>query len=240
MNKLKMKPEIETIRQTLTQNSNEKLKLSTQHFFKEGVKCYGIKSATLGNISKEYFKHLKGVSKSEIFGICDELWQSGYIEESILACNWSYNMHRNFEPVDFEVFENWIAKWVNNWASCDTFCNHTVGKFIEMYPQYLTGLKRWTQSENRWMRRAAGVSLIVPARRGKFLNDIREIADLLLVDPDDLVQKGYGWMLKVASQKHQDEIFEYVLAKKKVMPRTALRYAIEKMTADLKARAMAK
>ena len=79
-----------------------------------------------------------------------------------------------------------------------------------------------------------------PARQGKFLNDILEIADILLLDGDDMVQKGYGWMLKVASQKHQKAVFEYVVANKALMPRTALRYAIEKMPSELKKLAMGK
>jgi 3-methyladenine DNA glycosylase AlkD len=62
----------------------------------------------------------------------------------------------------------------------------------------------------------------------------------LLTDKDDLVQKGYGWMLKAASQAHQKEVFEYVVEKKNMMPRTALRYAIEKMPQDLKKTAMEK
>ena len=231
---------IENLRQTLSENSNEQLKITTQHFFKEGVKCYGIRSAAVGKIGKEYFKAIQDLSKAEIFGLCDELWQSGYIEESIIACNWSCNLNKKFMPADLKVFERWINTYVNNWASCDTFCNHTVGKFIEMYPAYLTELKRWTQSGNRWMKRAAAVSLIVPARQGKFLKDIFEIADILLLDGDDMVQKGYGWMLKVASQKHQEAVFEYVVANKALMPRTALRYAIEKMPSELKMLAMEK
>ena len=71
-----------------------------------------------------------------------------------------------------------------------------------------------------------------------FLKDIFEVADILLLDGDDMVQKGYGWMLKAASEAHQKEVFEYVLAHKKNMPRTALRYAIEKMPRELKGRAM--
>lgn len=102
------------------------------------------------------------------------------------------------------------------------------------------GIKKWAQSENRWMRRTAAVTLIIPAKEGKFLKDILEIADILLLDQDDLVQKGYGWMLKAASQAHQQEVFDYVLSKKAVMPRTALRYAIEKMPRELKAKAMAR
>jgi 3-methyladenine DNA glycosylase AlkD len=55
-----------------------------------------------------------------------------------------------------------------------------------------------------------------------------------------MVQKGYGWMLKVASGIHQKEVFEYVMKNKDRMPRTTLRYAIEKMPKNLKAEAMKK
>ena len=139
-----------------------------------------------------------------------------------------------------KYLKNWVNKYINNWATCDTFCNHTVGTIIEMYPVLLTGLKKWAKSDNRWVKRASAVSLIVPARKGKFLNDIFEIADILHSDKDDMVQKGYGWMLKSASQAHQKEVFEYVVSRKETMPRTSLRYAIEKMPKELKAIAMAK
>ena len=82
--------------------------------------------------------------------------------------------------------------------------------------------------------------MILPARRGKFLTDSFEIADSLLQDKDDLVQKGYGWMLKEASRLHQQEVLDYVIKHKNVMPRTALRYAIEKMPQDLRRLAMEK
>ena len=72
------------------------------------------------------------------------------------------------------------------------------------------------------------------------MSEIFEIADILLEDLDDMVQKGYGWMLKVASQIHQKQVFTYVMKHKSQMPRTALRYAIEKMPKDLKAKAMEK
>jgi 3-methyladenine DNA glycosylase AlkD len=69
-----------------------------------------------------------------------------------------------------------------------------------MYPEFIEELKKFAVSENRWMRRAAAVSLIIPARKGMFLDDIFRISDILLEDKDDLVQKGYGWMLKAASR----------------------------------------
>ena len=231
---------IEKIRRDLIENSDEQLQKSSQRFFKEDIRCYGMKSAAVIKIGKEYFETIRDKPKTEIFDLCNELWQSGVIEESFIACNWSYYVCKIYEPGDLKVFENWIDKYVDNWASCDTLCNQTVGAFLEMYPEYITELKKWTKSTNRWMRRASAVSLIVPARRGKFLKDIFEIADLLLLDKDDKVQKGYGWMLKVASQSHQQDVFDYVMLKKAIMPRTALRYAIEKMPVELKIEAMAK
>lgn len=138
------------------------------------------------------------------------------------------------------MFERWVSRYVSNWASCDTLCNHSIGTLVEMHPDLVRNLRLWARSENRWVRRAAAVTLIVPARRGKFLEDILAIADILLADRDDLVQKGYGWMLKAASEKHQQEIFNYVLRNKDIMPRTALRYAIEKMPEALRMQAMAK
>jgi 3-methyladenine DNA glycosylase AlkD len=231
---------ISAIRKDLKNNSDEKTREAGMHFFKEQIKFYGVKSAIVHKISKDHFKVVKGKTKFEIFDLCEKLWQSGYIEESFIACNWSYFLHRNYEPADFKTFEKWVGTYVSNWASCDTLCNHTIGEFIEMYPEYVAQLKLFTKSDNRWMRRAAAVTLIIPAKKGKFLKDILEIADLLLLDKDDLVQKGYGWMLKAASRAHEREIFMYVMKNISVMPRTALRYAIEKMPQALKIKAMEK
>jgi 3-methyladenine DNA glycosylase AlkD len=231
---------IETLRQELIDNSDETTKLSGERFFKEKVILYGIKSAVVSKISDDFFKLIEDTDKSNIFHLCDELWKSGIMEESFVACNWSYKVKKQYERTDFKVFEKWVNNYVSNWASCDTLCNHTVGTIVEMYPDLISQLKKWALSENRWVKRGSSVSLIVPARKGQFLKDIFEIADILHSDKDDMVQKGYGWMLKAASQAHQKEVFDYVISKKTTMPRTALRYAIEKMPAELKVLAMAK
>ncbi len=231
---------IEKIRAEIRKNADEKTRIQGERFFKENVRIYGLKSTQTQQIGKDYYGTLPDKSKANVFTLCEKLWQSGYMEESFIACNWSYNVRKEYEPADFRVFERWVNKYINNWASCDTLCNHTVGTFIEMYPSYLKELKRWAKSDNRWVKRASAVSLIVPARKGMFLDDIFEIAGILHSDSDDMVQKGYGWMLKVASQSHQKEVFDYVMSRKKTMPRTALRYAIEKMPPELKAKAMAK
>ena len=231
---------IKNLREELIRNADEKTKQSGERFFKEDVQLYGIRSAVVIRIGKEYYRHIKDKTKAEIFSLCEELWKSGIMEESFIACNWSYYVHKQYEPSDFETFDRWVKNYVSNWASCDTLCNHSVGTLVEMYPALLSKLKGWAKSDKRWVKRASAVSLIVPARQGKFLEDIFDIADILHSDSDDMVQKGYGWMLKAASQAHQNNVFDYVMSKKATMPRTSLRYAIEKMPAELKARAMAK
>ncbi|HBE42796.1 MAG TPA: DNA alkylation repair protein [Bacteroidales bacterium] len=235
-----MKNIINEIRSEIIRNADEKTKISGERFFKESVKIYGLKAALIKAMAMEFYKKLPDRNKSAIFGLCEELWKSGYIEEAGIACEWSYKLRKEYIPEDFAVFERWVKNYVTNWAACDTLCNHTIGTFIEMYPSFLSELKVWALSESRWVKRASAVTLIVPARKGKFLKDIFEIADTLHADQDDMVQKGYGWMLKAASEARQKEVFEYVMKRKGTMPRTSLRYAIEKMPSELKAKAMAK
>jgi 3-methyladenine DNA glycosylase AlkD len=233
-----MDPVISKIRQELRSQADPQIRKTSQRFFKEAIMCYGMKTAAVTAIAENYWKEVKERPKQEIFSLCVKLYQSGYMEESFIVSNWAFALSGRYEQEDFEVFRHWIDTYITNWAACDSFCNHAMGDFIEKFPEYINELKRWTQSDNRWMRRAAAVSLIVPAKHGKYLDDVLEIADLLLTDTDDMVRKGYGWLLKEASRKHQKEVFDYVMRNRKSMPRTALRYAIELMPKELKADAM--
>ena len=231
---------IAKIQEELKQNSDLQTKASGERFFKEAVKIYGVKTAIVTKIAKKYDSDILAMQKSEVFALCDELWQSGYMEESFIACHYAYLIRNIYKPDDFNIFEKWVNNYVSNWAACDSLCNHSIGSFVDKYPQFLESLKKWTRSDNRWTRRAAAVTLIIPAKNGKFLKEVFEIANNLLLDSEDLVQKGYGWLLKAASQAHQKEVFEYVIKNKAQMPRTALRYAIEKMPKDLRTKAMEK
>ena len=231
---------INQVRQELQDNIDPKIREYSNSFFKEKVNSHGVKVSIITQISKKYFPQIKHISKGKIFGLCEELLSSGYIEEAFIAYNWSYYLKESYEPEDFAVFERWLNTYVSNWAECDTLCNHSLGTFIEKYPQFIENLKKWTKSKNRWVKRGAAATLILPARKGKFLDDVFEIANSLLLDKDDLVQKGYGWMLKEASKQHQKEVFKFVSKNKDKMPRIALRYAIEKMPETLRREAMKK
>lgn len=231
---------IKSVRSDLIKNSDEKTKNGFHRYFKEEVKFHGVKMHLVDKVAKEYFQTIKDKHKEEIFSLCEDLLKSGYCEEAWVAGSWAYWIYKQYESKDIETFERWIDKYIDNWAECDNFCNHAVGKLVEQYPELVERLKQWTKSPNRWVKRASAVSLILPARKGLFLQDIIEIADSLLLDIDDIVQKGYGWMLKESSKAHQKEVFDYVMENKRVMPRTALRYAIEKMPQDLRKKAMEK
>lgn len=253
------------VRLVLQENADEKIRISGERFFKEQVQCYGMSTAQGRRIGKQFLAQLekevafsmgeaspakaskgkadaavKAEIKKSVFACCELFWQSGYMEEGFIACQWAYAMCKEFEPADFEVFERWVNRYVSNWAACDTLCNHAVGDFVMMYPAYVERLKKWAQSSNRWVKRGAAVTLIIPARKGLFLPEVFEIADLLIEDADDLVQKGYGWMLKAASEAHQQAVFDFLMARKATMPRTAFRYALEKMPKELRAQAMQK
>jgi len=228
------------VRAALKQSIEEKTRQNSQRFFKEEIRFYGVPVPQVNRIAKKYFALMPQASKTDVFAYCEALWQSGYIEESFIACQWAYKVKEAYEPADMDVFDAWLDAYVNNWASCDTLCNHAVGDLLMMYPACIVRLKDWAMSDNRWKRRAAAVSLIIPARKGLFLPEIFELADLLLNDQDDLVQKGYGWMLKAASEAHQQVVYDFVVARKQTMPRTAFRYALEKMPAALRAQAMKK
>jgi 3-methyladenine DNA glycosylase AlkD len=161
-------------------------------------------------------------------------------EEHGIAFSWAGKLSAQLEPSDFRTLERWLKHYVSNWAACDTLCGGPLGEFLIRFPQFLPEVQKWARSENRWLRRASAVALIPAAKQEKYLSEAYKTADILLEDEDDMVQKGYGWMLKEIANKRPQEVLEFVLERKAKMPRTALRYAIEKMPPAWKKRAMAK
>ncbi len=229
---------VDSIREMLKSNADEKALANSQRVFKEPVKCYGVRVSECTKIARQFWPEVQKFKKSEIFELCELLLESDYCEEVYIVSSWLPKMVKQFDKNDGFIFKGWIEKYINNWAKCDSFCNHTMGDYVMKFPEFVEELKVWALSDNRWVKRAAAVSLIIPARKGYFLNDIFDISDRLLLDKDDMVQKGYGWMLKSASEAYQKEVYRYVLQNKEKMPRTSLRYAIEKMPDDMKKEAM--
>jgi 3-methyladenine DNA glycosylase AlkD len=207
-----------------------------EKYVKEGIVLYGVRSGNVRKISAKHYREIKKHGKDDIFALCDRLLRSKYAEEKAIAFDWAYRLRKQYEPTDFNIFQSWLQRYVSNWGACDDFCRHAFGAFIYQHPQFLPSILEWTSSKNRWLRRGAGVILIYSLRKGEHLEFAFEIADALLRDNDYLVQNGYGWMLKDASILFADRVLKYVMNNKQRMPRRALRYAIERFSAQQKSR----
>ncbi|MFH1258092.1 MAG: DNA alkylation repair protein [Candidatus Micrarchaeota archaeon] len=219
---------VSEIRRELRRHATEKQRKGAFYYFKEKIKPIGAKLPEVGRIAKEFDrKHYADLGLVSLLNLCSELQKGGWFEEQIIA-GYLADFHRKeFTQETFGIFEGWVDDHVDNWANCDNLCNHAVAACVEKYPALLDELKKWTSSENRWKRRAAAVTLILPARHGKFLKEVLEIAERNIYDKDDMVQKGTGWLLREAAKKHEDEVFAFLL-KHKDAGRTLLRYAVER------------
>jgi 3-methyladenine DNA glycosylase AlkD len=190
--------------------------------------------------AKKFFPEVKNKPFDELIKICLGLIDTNIYELKSIAFDWLASSKKQYREKDLQLFYAIVKKHISDWSDCDDFSTHVIGQYLLQYPDKLGETLAWCSSKNRWVKRSAAVSLIYPLKRGSGLKEAFEVADTLLTDKDDMVQKGYGWMLKEASRNFQMEIFFYVMEHKKDMPRTALRYAIEKMPDELKKEAMKK
>ena len=176
------------------------------------------------------YRELKAQPASVRNRFCTELWQSGRWQEWGLACYVYRRFARSCGAAEFRLFERWLDGYVNTWANCDGLSAWLFAAALENQPKLIDELPAWTRSKNRWRRRAAAVSLLREAAAGRNLAVIFDIADRLAEDRDDLVEKGVGWLLKVAYPPQPEAVVEFVLQNRRRFSRTTLRYAAEKMT----------
>lgn len=233
---------ISQVRQELKQNIDLIYKDGAERFFKEEIKIYGVRYPKIREIIKKTKKEVAVLDKKSILKLCEELLGSKYHEEAIIAFGWVYQNKEKFNKSDFKIFESWLHEYVTNWALCDDFSTHVLNYYTIKYPEIIIKIRKWTKSKNRWVRRSSAVSFLHDSGGTRpnthRLEDVFWVTDTLLEDEDDMVQKGYGWLLKNTSKKYQKEVFDYVMKNKDRMPRTALRYAIEKMPQSMRKKAM--
>ncbi len=226
------------LQRELQSNAEKKYRQGSLRFFKEPVRLFGVRTPKVRKLAHMYFKKIQQRPKKEILKSCEKLLQTEINENTTVAFAWALKLRSRYKPSDFKTFDRWLKKYVSNWGMCDDFCTHAFGELIYLYPRLESKVKKYTDSRDRWLRRASAVIYIYLIRKKNCLKDIFAICDRLLTDEDDMVQKGYGWLLKEASNIYPHEVFKYVMSKKNNMPRTALRYAIEKMPVSRKQKAM--
>lgn len=115
---------------------------------------------------------------------------------------------------------------VNNWDLVDLSAPHIVGNYLRDKDRKI--LYKLAKSSDLWDRRIAIVSTLTFIRDKDFF-DTLQIAELLLDDKHDLIHKASGWMLREAGKRDQQVLEEFLLKHYKSMPRTMLRYAIERL-----------
>lgn len=195
---------------------------------------YGVRTSINREISLKYFNLIKEWNKDRIFDQCKKLLESEIHEKKTIAFDWAFRLKDKYVKDDFYLFESWLYKYVNSYALCDDFCGHTLGEIIHQYPVFLSRIYNWIKEDNFWLRRAGAVTLIYLTKKLDVLEMSFDICKKLFNDKEDLVQKGFGWLLKELSDFYEYKVFDFLNTYKSVIPRVALRYAIEKMPKDKK------
>lgn len=192
-------------------------------------------------VSAKVFKEIKTKDQDYVFEWCDTLLQQNTWEHGLIAYDWAYRMRKSYTMLTFDRFERWLQVYVKDWGDCDDFCTHAFGELLSQFNSLFSRVESWTQSDAFPVRRAAAVILILPIRTNRDAGiDPFRISDLLMNDPHDLVLKGYGWMLKVLSQKDPQSVIDYAWKYQEKIPRLAFRYAIEKLDPEARAALMRK
>ena len=136
---------------------------------------------------------------------------------------------RDFTPRLLAAWKRWLAgNHSANWATTDAMCGALIGPLLVKHPELDGCMRAWARDRNMWVRRASIVGLIPRARRGESLDLVYEIARRLHADREDLIQKAVGWALREAGKTDMPRLERYLRANGPSIPRTTLRYAIER------------
>jgi 3-methyladenine DNA glycosylase AlkD len=189
--------------------------------YSEGDKFLGIRVPEL----RALVKKAVDVSLRESLSLLCSEWH----EERLMAL---LLMERRFEhSVEEsdrkEVVEAYLAntRWVNNWDLVDASAPSILGAWLLTRKRSVLG--DLVRSENLWERRIAVVSTLTLIRSGEF-RDTLHLTERLLGDPEDLMHKACGWMLREVGKKDQEVLTTFLAQHVPAMPRTMLRYAIER------------
>jgi 3-methyladenine DNA glycosylase AlkD len=221
---------VEQVRSQLRARADEEFRRGVANFFREAVDPYGVRSADVQTIARDAAHELKRWSAPARDRFATELWRSGRLEECTVAV-WAYRRFaKQCGAREFALFESWLDRYVHNWANCDGLSSWLLAASIANEPALIARLHPWTVAPNRWKRRAAIVALLQEAKHGRNTEAIFKIADRLLADEDDMVQKGVGWVLKETYPKRPAQLMEFLVPRARTAPKLVLRLAAEKMS----------
>jgi 3-methyladenine DNA glycosylase AlkD len=218
---------LKAIRAALRRAASAEDAAHLQRFFKtargeygEGDKFIGIRVPVLRGIAREY----GALSHDDVL----TLLQSRIHEERLLALMLLVKTHsKGDEKIQKKILRAYLAnaEFVNNWDLVDSSAEYIVGPHTSH--EEPKQLSRLAHSPLLWERRIAIVSTFHHIRRREFDATLM-VADWLLEDPHDLIHKAVGWMLREVGKRDLAVEEAFLLPRYKRMPRTMLRYAIER------------
>lgn len=182
-------------------------------------------------------EHRSAWTLDDAVGFADELLHDDALELKgagieTLAC-----FTREFQPSLLVVAKRWLANdLAANWATTDSLCGSIISPLLHAYPALVQRVAAWVTHRNLWVRRAAAVSCVRLAAHGQCLDTAYAVADALRPDPHDLIHKAAGWLLREAGRTDPKRLERYLLDHGAAVPRTTLRYAIEKFPVDVRKR----
>jgi 3-methyladenine DNA glycosylase AlkD len=159
----------------------------------------------------------------------DILIENRYLEAKSVGIEVVARYRRAFTPRLLPRWKRWLAmNHSANWATTDAMCGALIGPTLVQFPERAGDMRAWSCHSNMWVRRASIVSLIPLARKGRALDLLYDIARRLHRDAEDLIRKAVGWALREAGKADERRLEQYLLANGPSIPRTTLRYAIER------------
>ena len=198
-------------------------------FFKAGKGEYGEGDRFLGvtvpNI-RAIAKLHKDISIEEIRELLQSEWHEVRLCALIIMVEKS---KKKDEALRKELFNLYLSQTerINNWDLVDLSCRFIVGEYLLEKSRDI--LYQLAQSPLLWDNRIAIVSTYAFIRKGQ-LEDTYALSDLMMHHPHDLMHKAIGWMLREAGKRDSERLYDYVMSHRADMPRTMLRYAIEKFS----------
>ena len=168
-------------------------------------------------------------SIDDAMAFADALIVDRHLEAKALGIEIVARYRRDFTPRFLTAWKRWLAgNHAANWATTDAICGALIGPLLLQHPELGARLRAWSGDRNMWVRRASIVGLIRCARRGGSLDLLYGIARRLHADQEDLIQKAVGWALREAGKTDMPRLERYLRGRGPAIPRTSLRYAIER------------
>lgn len=193
----------------------------------EGDKFIGVKVPDQRKIAKKYYKE---VSVEDAFDLLkSEIHEHRLTALFVLV----YKFEKASEAERVKVAKLYLknAKWVNNWDLVDSSAPYIVGQYLADHAEERKILYEFASSKNIWKRRIAVLAAFRFIANCDF-EDFLKIAKILLRDSHDLIHKAVGWGLREVGKRDSKVEEDFLDNHYKDMPRTMLRYAIEKFNEE--------